>query len=78
MGAKRYVVKRDDFRGEYQNGTLYPTGSIVRHEGSMWRALRPVQDIAPSEGANWTLMVEKGDTGSQGEQGIQGVQGIQG
>ena len=66
MGNRRYVVRRDDFKGAYSAATLYPTGSIVRSSGSSWRSLRAVQGVTPVEGADWTLFVSKGDPGVAG------------
>lgn len=61
MGTRRYVVARDDFKGAYDSGTTYPTGSFVRHDGSLWMALRPVSGVSPAEGADWSRYVERGD-----------------
>lgn len=76
MGSRRYAISDVDFRGAYDPAILYPTGSIVRYQGSMWRAWRLVQGVGPVEGADWTLLVEKGDTGDAGTTATGALKGI--
>ena len=51
---------------------------MVRHEGSGYLVLRPVQGVTPQDGADYMLISERGETGPQGKTGKTGPQGIQG
>ena len=63
------------WRGAWNIGTGYVADDAVISEGSAWIAMRVNTGVTPAEGADWTLLASKGDTGPQGSQGSQGVQG---
>lgn len=68
-------------KGEYDPAVSYERLDAVRHEGSTFLVLRPVQGVTPEDGENYMLMAQRGsvgETGATGPQGNQGVQGEQG
>ncbi len=65
-------------RGEYDPAAQYQRLDVVRHEGSGYLVLRPVQGVTPQDGADYMLIAERGETGPQGKTGKTGPQGIQG
>ena len=66
------------FQGEWSSSANYAANDAVSHQGSAWLAKRANQNISPVEGADWTLLAAKGDTGPQGQQGVVGAQGSAG
>jgi hypothetical protein len=67
-----------NWKGLWSASTGYMTDNAVSYNGSSWIAKQANTNVAPVEGATWTLVAQKGDTGPQGLQGIQGIQGQQG
>jgi hypothetical protein len=63
------------FKGGWSSATGYSVDDAVLYSGSAWLARRGNVGVSPVEGADWTLLVQKGDTGLQGPQGLQGVVG---
>lgn len=66
------------FRGNWVSTDNYSIDDAVFNNGSAWIAKQANSNTTPVEGAHWTMLAQKGDTGLQGLQGAQGVQGIQG
>jgi hypothetical protein len=66
------------FLGSWLATTDYATDDAVHIDGSTWLAMRPNSDVAPTEGADWTMLAQKGDTGQTGPQGLPGPAGAQG
>ncbi len=67
-----------NWKGVWSSATAYSIDDAVSHNGSSWIAKLPNTNSAPVEGANWTLVAQKGDVGATGATGAQGEQGIQG
>lgn len=65
-------------KGEYDPAVSYERLDAVRHEGSTFLVLRPVQGVTPEDGANYMLMAQRGSVGATGATGPQGNQGVQG
>jgi hypothetical protein len=63
------------FRGAWDSATGYVADDTASYSGSSWLAKQANTNSAPSEGADWTLLAQKGDTGATGTQGLQGFQG---
>ena len=66
------------FRGAWLFTASYVTDDAVLFNGSAWLAKRANLNVSPAEGNDWTLFVQKGDTGATGPQGAQGPQGATG
>ena len=65
-------------RGEYDQAAQYERLDIVGYGGSSYLVLRDLQGVTPTDGADYMLIAEKGDSGPQGPSGTAGPQGIQG
>src|SRR5690606_3360819 len=50
--------------GEYNASTSYKKYNEVRYQGRTWRARKDVKNVTPAEGESWTLVADKGDSGS--------------
>lgn len=61
------------FRGGWSGATAYVTDAAVIFNGSAWLAKRGNTNAAPVEGADWTLLTQKGDVGATGPQGVPGT-----
>lgn len=55
-----------NWRGPYSALASYVLNDAVSYSGSSWRALRVVIGVTPVEGADWTIIAVKGDTGPPG------------
>jgi len=55
-----------NWQGAWDAATNYVTDDAVSHEGSSWRAARANINVAPVEGADWTIVAQKGDDTSGG------------
>jgi hypothetical protein len=65
-----------NWKGAWDAVADYVVDDAVSFDGSSWRALRPNVDILPVEGADWTIVAQKGDPGSgEGGGGITTVTG---
>jgi len=59
------------FRGAYNASTVYAVNDLVSYAGSSWRRLIVgTTGTTPVEGATWTILAQKGDTGAAGESGL--------
>lgn len=73
-----------NWRGAWDGTVSYAATDAVSYGGSSWTAKRANTNAAPSEGADWTLVAQKGDTGATGvtgatePTGATGPQGPQG
>ena len=66
------------WRGAWDVSASYATNDAVQSGGSAWVATLPNTGVAPAEGASWTMLAQKGDTGSAGPAGATGPQGATG
>jgi len=64
-----------NWKGAWNSTTNYVTDDAVSFNGSSWTAKQPSNNSAPVEGANWTIIAQKGDTGATGATGLTGPQG---
>lgn len=55
-----------NWRGAWDAATNYVTDDAVSHAGSSWRAALANINVAPLEGADWTIVAQKGDDTSSG------------
>ena len=55
-----------NWKGPWVATTNFVEDDAVSFSGSSWRAVRTNINISPVEGADWTLIARKGDTGPQG------------
>lgn len=55
-----------NWKGPWVATTNYVEDDAVSSNGSSWRAVRTNTNVLPVEGADWTLIAKKGDTGPQG------------
>src|SRR5262249_14455479 len=62
-----------NWKGPWVATTNYVEDDAVSSSGSSWRALRANVGVAPVEGADWTIVAKKGDTGPQGSGSVVGV-----
>ena len=60
------VAAKLTWRGPWAAGTPYTTRDVVSYGGSSWWALRPSTGVTPVEGADWSLLASKGQTGDPG------------
>lgn len=68
-----------NFRGQWLVGTTYIANDVVNNNGSSWTAIGAGSTgVAPVEGAVWTLLAGKGDTGAAGANGTNGTNGADG
>jgi len=56
------------WRGAWDVSASYATNDAVQSGGSAWAATLPNTGVAPAEGASWTMLAQKGDTGPAGAQ----------
>jgi hypothetical protein len=56
------------WRGAWDVSASYATNDAVQSGGSAWVATLPNTGVAPAEGASWTMLAQKGDTGPAGAQ----------
>jgi hypothetical protein len=66
------------FKGAWSSGANYVTDDTVRFNGTSWLAKRANNNVSPTEGADWTVLAQKGDTGAAGAPGPAGVAGSAG
>jgi len=62
-----------NWKGAWDAAAHYVADDAVSFNGSSWRALRDNDNVTPTDGADWTIVAQKGDTGSQGNGGITGI-----
>jgi hypothetical protein len=55
-----------NWKGAWDATTNYVTDDAVSYVGSSWRALRDNANVTPVEGADWTIVAQKGDDTSGG------------
>lgn len=67
------VAAKVEWRGPWAAGTAYTTRDAVSHGGSSWWAVRPSTGVEPAEGADWSLLAAKGDTGQAGSSSWSGI-----
>lgn len=67
-----------NWKGPWSAVTTYGIDDAVSYNGSSWTAKTANTNIAPVEGAVWTIVAEKGATGSTGATGPQGTIGLTG
>jgi hypothetical protein len=53
-----------NWQGAWDASTNYVTDDAVSHLGSSWRAVRDNANVTPVEGADWTIVAQKGDDAS--------------
>ncbi len=63
------------WRGAWSVSASYATNDAVQSGGSAWVAKLASTGVVPIEGASWTLLAQKGDTGPQGATGATGSLG---
>jgi hypothetical protein len=59
-----------NWKGAWGAATHYVADDAVSFNGSSWRALRDNENVTPAEGADWTIVAQKGDIGPQGSGGV--------
>jgi Collagen triple helix repeat (20 copies)/Chaperone of endosialidase/Head domain of trimeric autotransporter adhesin len=59
-----------NWKGAWDAAAHYVADDAVGFNGSSWRALRDNDNVTPTEGADWTIVAQKGDTGPQGSGGV--------
>ncbi len=52
------------WRGAWVSTTAYATDDGVSHDGSGWIALRANTGVTPVEGADWTILAQRGASGT--------------
>jgi Collagen triple helix repeat (20 copies) len=62
-----------NWKGPWVSTTNYVEDDAVSSNGSSWRAVRANTGVTPVEGADWTIIAKKGDTGPQGSGTVVGV-----
>jgi hypothetical protein len=62
-----------NWKGAWNAATQYVTDDAVSFSGSSWRAVQDNTNVIPIEGADWTTIAEKGDTGPQGSGSVSSV-----
>src|SRR6185503_16443309 len=62
-----------NWKGAWNAATKYVADDAVSSGGSSWRAVRNNTNVVPVEGADWTIIAQKGDTGPQGSGGLTAV-----
>lgn len=70
QGAKGLNWKR-----LWESTANYVTDDAVSYNGSSWIAKRANNNVIPIEGDDWTVVAQKGDTGTSGPQGPPGAAG---
>ena len=65
--------------GEWSSSTTYVTNQVVYYEGSAYVCIQGNSNLRPDQNTTqWTIMVQKGDTGPTGTAGTAGATGPQG
>jgi hypothetical protein len=64
-----------NFRNAWDVGTDYNPDDIVTYLGQTWWAVQASTGVEPVQGAYWSLLAAKGDTGDQGPIGLTGDTG---
>ena len=64
-----------NFKGPWNSTTDYLADDVVSFNGSAWIAKRSNTNATPVEGADWTIVAQKGDIGATGAAGSMGPQG---
>lgn len=65
-------------KGEYNASTEYERLDLVRYNGAGYMALRTMTGVEPVDGADWMLLVDRGDAGPTGAPGKDGTNGKDG
>lgn len=65
-------------RGAWSSTYAYLVDDAVTYNGATWLAKRGNTNVTPVEGADWTLVASKGDTGATGPTGPTGPTGATG
>ena len=65
-------------RGPYDAGTEYHPLDLVQYQGSSFLVKETVTGVTPSDGTQYMLVSQKGDTGPKGDQGTPGSKGEKG
>lgn len=60
----QHLVDEYVHKGDYSPTAQYVKNNEVRYQGSTWRCMEDCIGITPSEGANWTLVAERGVDGT--------------
>jgi hypothetical protein len=55
-----------NWRGVWDATASYVLDDAISHDGSSWRALRDNTNVTPIDGADWTIVAQKGDAGEGG------------
>ena len=55
-----------NWKGAWDAATNYAENDAINYAGSSWRALRANNNVTPVEGADWTIIAQKGDDGEGG------------
>jgi hypothetical protein len=66
------------WRGAWNVNTNYAANDAVQNGGSAWVAKLANTGVTPTEGASWTILAQKGATGSSGPTGATGTTGATG
>jgi hypothetical protein len=66
------------FKGQWNPAIPYVVNDVVSYQGSSWIARRGNENVAPAEGDDWLLLVQRGEPGPAGPQGTKGDAGAQG
>jgi len=61
-----------NWQGAWNAATSYATDDAVSYNGSSWIARQANTNVTPVEGADWTVVAQKGDTGETGPEGPPG------
>ena len=65
--------------GEWSPSTNYVANQVVYYEGSAYVCIQGNSNLRPDQNTTqWTLMVQKGDTGATGATGAAGATGAKG
>lgn len=67
-----------NWKGAWSATANYVSNDAVSYNGSSWIAKQANTNVTPIEGADWTIVAQKGDIGATGPTGAQGQQGIAG
>lgn len=54
------------YRGVFRDGTEYPEGSVVTHQGSLWHANQETKST-PGRGGGWQMCVKRGRDGKDAQ-----------
>jgi hypothetical protein len=67
-----------DLKGPWTSTANYVMKDAVSYQGTSWIARRNNVNVMPSEGEDWMILAQMGDTGSQGAKGDPGATGAAG